>query len=140
MNPTNDHVIETCDRIFAAIPLIDSMTIAGKMEIVDALVRNCQNDQHVDTVLRTFQETVLEWKNPIAELVKIAKETATPDRAPDGCDRCEDPAWKHDPQRPRWLPHVDVYGADGTTLLRVDYCDCSRGQWLRERNAAGGPR
>jgi hypothetical protein len=124
--PDLTHVRDACGKVFASIPLLDAMDKAGKGEIVDALVRHCRSNEHVSLVLRTFQETVFEWKNPIAELVRIAGEI--PDKAPDGCDICEDPAWKHDRGRVRWLKYFYLNDAPGL-------CTCARGDWYRAKDA-----
>jgi hypothetical protein len=124
--PITHYVKNECDRIFSSIPMLDAMSDTGKREVVAALERNCQDDMHVSLVLQIFQENVANWYNPIAELVKIARETAKSEKAPDGCELCKLPA--------------DAIGVDGWTprwgyFVNGARCICPRGQWLRAKDA-----
>jgi hypothetical protein len=129
MSTSNQAVKEELARLFAAIPLLNALKPEGKKEIGLALLRHCQSDAHVRLVVQTFLETVQEWRNPIAELVRIAKATRTMERAPEGCEDCR----TVDPETggPAWLDFVEVF--DGDTYLRTDRCHCARGDWFRAR-------
>ena len=123
MSTNHQYVKIECRKVFSTIPLLNAMPKEGKDEVISALERNCQDDLHVALVLRMFQENVLEWHNPIAELVKIARETAKAEKAPDGCDHCriDDDA---ETGEPRW-----GYFVNGAR------CTCPRGQWLKAKDA-----
>ena len=118
-------------RIWGSVPLLAALNAEGKREIGLALLRHCQSDAHVAAVVEAFLETVLEWRNPIAELVRIAKATRTTERAPEGCEQCR----TVDPETggPAWLDFIEVF--EGNTYLRTDRCKCARGDWFRARKA-----
>ncbi len=137
MNATKEHVKSECNRMFAAIPLIASIDKRGKEAIVDALLRHCQNNEHVTLVLQKFSENVTDWRNPVAELVRIARENGISGLAPAGCDRC---ALGPDitTGEMRWAAHVSVKRGEYDSSARCPGPDggteCLRGKWLIERD------
>lgn len=143
MSASKQAVRVELSRIWGSVPLLAALNADGKREIGLALLRHCQSDAHVAAVVETFLETVLEWRNPIAELVRIAHDTEDHGAAPAGCDRCrlgEDV----DTGEMRWAPHVNV------TIGPYDYAarcpgpedgpPCPRGAWLWARDAEGRPK
>jgi hypothetical protein len=134
-NLTKSFVARECRRAFAAIPLLASLDDAGKLQIVETLLDHCQSDEHVTATLRQFVENALNWHNPVAELVAIARATYRPDRPPPGCPECE----IKDPHQIDWVPFV-IREVNGRSVgMR---CACDRGRWLaardRERISAEG--
>ena len=81
MSVSQEGIRKALASMCAAVPLIGSMEKEGKLQIGKALLRHCQSDEHVATVIQTFLETVLEWRNPVAELVRIAEATKQPEPA-----------------------------------------------------------
>lgn len=152
MNATKNFVVEECKKTLAAIPLLGAMDDNGKRQIVDTLMENCQSNEHVTQVLKTFATTVLDWKNPIATLVAIAHQSEVHDAPPPGCNRCglgEDT----ETGEQRWQAHViadrqihklgclRVKGCDCAVVEVAVRCVCRRGRWLhasdiRRRDAA----
>jgi hypothetical protein len=126
---TDGHIKRALTRLVSVMPILDALSDVGKTEIIHALERHCQDDEHVSLVVQTFQDSITQWFNPIAELVKIAKATAKPERPPDGCDRCMD---EPDPKTgaARWLPFVEH--PRGNAMMR---CVCARGVWMRGKDA-----
>lgn len=129
MSATREFTQRECAHVFAAIPLIASLDRDGAKAIVDALLRNCQDNEHVARTLRRFSESATDWKNPVAELVAIARESEMSGEAPAGCDRCslgEDP----ETGEMRWEYFV-------RTRIKGQYefsgrCSCPRGRWFAE--------
>jgi hypothetical protein len=132
MSATKRHVKAECGRMFAAIPLISSLDDAGKREIADTLMEHCQSDEHVTEVLKFFAENALDWRNPVAELVAIARKTETPECAPPGCEACDlgpDPFTGAQ----RWAAHVSAV-RNGYDV--AERCSCRRGRWLARKETA----
>lgn len=119
-------------ELFNAIPLLNALPKDGKISIARAMMRHAQSGEHLKQIVQVFLETVLEWRNPIAELVRIAEATKHVERAPAGCANCRtvDPVTGG----AAWLDFVDFF--DGDKFLRTDRCQCVRGDWFRARKAA----
>jgi hypothetical protein len=129
---TRESVQESCGEFFAAIPLLDYLDAGGKKQIIDTLLKHCQDQAHVDAVLQYFSENAIAWKNPVAELAAIARKLERPEAQPPGCDRCalgEDPCTG----LPRWAPHVPQERSNGYTS--ATRCSCRRGKWLAAQDA-----
>lgn len=129
MSATEKHVKTECKRLAAAV-MIEPKSAEGKREVVDALLRNCQSDEHVTSVMTAFLEGSRECQNLIAELVSIARRTQTTDQAPAGCDTCLlGPDLETGEMR--WAPHVAVVTGSNTAATR---CSCDRGRWFAAKD------
>lgn len=104
-------------------------------EILEALLRNCQSDEHAGEVVTKFIETPHFPGDIIADLVSIARATQKFDQPPAGCEDC---AIGPDitTGEMRWSAHVTGTRPDGATFAQR--CSCVRGAWYR--NADASPR
>lgn len=125
MGATTKTIRESLERLCAGVPLIGAMSAAGKAEIGGALRRNCRSDEHVRSVVQAFLETVSDWRNPIAEVSRLARELRPTDHPPDGCARCEIAPGI-------WAAFVTV---ERNGEFGSGRCTCPRGEWLKRRGA-----
>lgn len=102
-----------------------------RREVVDALMRNCQSGEHAETVVTQFLETARDPKNATAELVAIARATATAEQPPAGCERCY-LGPDLDTGVVRYAAHVSRTVAGYDVAGR---CECVRGRWLAAKDA-----
>lgn len=105
-------------------------------EVLDALLRNCQSDEHAADVVTRFIETPHYPGDVIADLVSIARSTEKHDQPPAGCDQC---AIGPDisTSEMRWAAHVAGTRPDGTTYAMR--CGCARGLWYRKSDSGVKP-
>jgi hypothetical protein len=129
VNATESHVRAQCKRLSAA-PMIEPRTIEGKREWIDALLRNCQSDEHVTTTMTAFLETVTNYQNPIAEICRVARAMQRPASIPSGCNRCA--IGRDSAGEMCWAAHVPVERNGLSCAVR---CDCQRGTWLARKDA-----
>jgi len=113
-------------------PMLAPQSGIGRSEIVDCLLRHCQDAQHCSDVMTTLLDAIVDPKNVTAEIAAIAGRTRRADQAPPGCERCcagEDVATG----AMTWLPFVHVK-IKGYSCGRR--CSCARGRWLAEGDRA----
>lgn len=106
-------------------------------EVLDALLRNCQSDEHAEEVVTAFIEKPHFPGDVIADLVAIARVTQKLDQPPAGCGICEIGADITTGEM-RWAAHVTGIRANGTTYAAR--CACARGQWYRNADGATAPK
>jgi len=92
-----------------------------------AIELGCSADRHVVAVVDYLIDHLSKVPAP-AEIVAACREIAAPDRlkAPLGCEICQGSGYKHFERRVE-PAGVAAYRADVS-----DYCDCSRGVWMRQ--------
>jgi hypothetical protein len=125
MKPTKEHVLDQCKRL-AAVPMIEPKTDEGKREVAEALLRNCQSNEHVTQVISAFLENTLDCQNIVAELVRLARITQKTDQPPLGCSQCEiGPDLETGAMQ--WRAHIVADGG-------AKRCSCRRGQWFAAKD------
>ena len=115
-----DYVRQQAARLDAA-PALAPRTVAGQTEVVECLLRTCQDADHVSRVITELLDTVQRCQNLPAEIASIARASRRVGQIPPGCTRCETGRpgeWDYWVSSPR-----------GATR-----CDCARGHWLAERS------
>jgi hypothetical protein len=110
-------------------PMLAPQSDEGRREVVNILMRHCQNAEHAATVLTALLEECRDPRNLTAELVAIARNTKRKDNLPPGCDACY--AGEDLDGAPSWLPFVTVQIRGYSAGRR---CACARGQWLSARD------
>lgn len=130
MSATESHIKTQCQRL-GSVPMIEPKTKEGKREWMEVLLRNCQSDEHVTAVMTAFLENVADYRNPIAEIAKIAKSTWEFAKPPAGCDYC---AIGPDVTtgEMRWATHVPV---ERGGISAVSRCECPRGIWFSRKDS-----
>src|SRR4051794_3759271 len=134
MKANERNLKDECRRL-SSLPLLlpadPRAAEAAAKEIMRALLRHCQSDEHVSDVITTFLEDQRDWRNPVAELVQIARTTQRADAPQAGCDVCFLGAESNTGEI-RWATHVTGERHGYTYAAR---CNCERGQWLAARDA-----
>lgn len=102
----------------------------GRAEIVDCLLRNCQDAEHARRTMTQLLDNALEVKGALtAWIANFARAGLSPEQPPPGCSRCDaGPQWPDGAQG--WSAFVSARGRNG-----VERCDCERGQWMAAKDA-----
>lgn len=113
-------------------PMLAPQSEEGRTELVDCLMRHCQDDEHCVRTMTAFLENVRKIEGAMtAELVTWARETIDYGQPPPGCEHCrigEDLAGVM-----QYHTHVTGMRANGTTF--ATRCSCARGHWYEARDA-----
>ncbi len=110
-------------------PMLAPQSDEGRREVVNVLMRHCQNAEHAEMVMTALLEECRDPRNLTAELVAIARNTKRKEDLPAGCDACS--AGNDLDGVPSWLPFV-VVEINGYSSGRR--CTCARGRWLFARD------
>lgn len=101
-----------------------------KKEFTRIIKARCDNDAHAIAVVNRLLETSHRCPEPAA-VVEACQEVVPPEaiKAPAGCDLCMDGFQQFQRPDPYWKKQgvevmVDV----------VDYCVCTKGQWLKAKH------
>jgi hypothetical protein len=97
-----------------ASPTIAPRTEEGLTELVDCLLRCCQNEEHARTVITQLLDGVPRLQSLTAEIVAIAAATRKRAALPPGCEICQGAPWL-------------MGGQNGAVR-----CSCARGEALRK--------
>jgi hypothetical protein len=102
----------------------------GRREIVDCLLRNCQDARHAAEVITAVLDDAIRPQNLTAEIAAIARRCQHPELAPPGCDLC---ALGEDlgTGAMRWAPFVSIRIRGYECAQR---CTCARGRWLASKD------
>lgn len=118
-------------RRLQANPMLAPQSIEGVKEIVDCIMRNCQDVEHASRTMSQVLDNCRDPRNLTAEIKAAAVETLRiPQAVPGGCEVCR---LEPDPLTgaARWMAHVPLERNGYTYAVR---CSCARGQWLKRRD------
>jgi hypothetical protein len=118
-----------------ACPALAPQSDEGRKEIVDCLMRHCEDYGHASRTMTHVLDNCPEPRNLLAEIKAAAVETLhMPESVPDGCDHCR---LEPDPitHKPRWMAHVPGERNGYSMAVR---CACARGKWLLRRDQERG--
>lgn len=129
MSATRDHCKAQVKRL-AVAPLLVPTNGDTALEWVMGLMRHCQSNEHATLVMTLFLDSATESRNPLADIVAIARRTAVADEPPAGCPACDlgpDPTTGEQ----RWMAHVS---GERNGVGFAKRCSCPRGQWYLARD------
>lgn len=134
MSATKQHCKTQAWRVmnFCKAAKEDDQAAQVAREVLEALLRNCQSDEHATAVVTAFIESPHYPGDVIADLVAIARRTEQHEQPPAGCDHC---AIGPDVStgEMRWASHVSLELASGVSYAAR--CQCPRGLWLLKQDA-----
>jgi hypothetical protein len=130
---TRDHARAQAARL-QANPILAPQSDAGRTELIDCLMRNCQSSEHCAAAMTALLDGSIEFPREMetttARLAFCARRLQIAETAPAGCDRCylgPDVTTGEI----RWYAHVPGERNGYTYAAR---CDCERGKWLAARD------
>lgn len=109
-------------------PALSPQTEDGVKEIIDCLMRHCEDQNHAERAITRFLDTAGDNRNLTAELTAAAKATGDVEPPPPGCLNCmvdlEDGFY--------YLSHIVRTSSSGIEF--AGRCTCPRGRWLASRD------
>lgn len=125
MSATKDFCKTQVGRL-SVTPLFAPKTRQAGEDWLNTLMCHCQSNDHAERVMTQFLENCTEAKNPLAEIVIIARETERHDEPPPGCSECELGPDETTGEM-RWAAHI---GGERNGVSCAVRCVCDRGKWL----------
>lgn len=120
---------EFCKKQIGRLQVFESTfpkTSAGIQELIETLERSSRNDDHAKRTVDRMLKDAQFCPTPAQIITAASSEpAATVPEIPPGCARCYGSGWMQITRRINGL----VY--DG-----VKFCECGRGQWLKQHQAA----
>jgi hypothetical protein len=116
-------------------PMLAPQSDDGRKEIIDCLMRNCDDAEHAESTMTQVLDNCDDPRNLTAEIRAAAVATLhRSESVPDGCDVCR---LMPDPLTgaARWMAHVPFERNGYSYAVR---CNCERGRWLKRRDHERG--
>lgn len=130
---TRDEAQKQAKRLMAN-PILVPQTKDGMTEVINCLMRNCQDGPHCAETMTALLDGSVEFPRDLetttARLSYAARRLQQPEVAPAGCDRCylgPDVTTGEI----RWYAHVPGERNGYSMAVR---CGCERGAWLSDRD------